>query len=123
MTFKTRARLFLEDSLRKYRRTYLISPKFMKSMFDYFDGNHTEEVGSVLIITTGKEFDNVWFMPIRIVSSEEYYILRKLYFTYEFSDRFRLVEDTGKYGTMKNYIETGIITEEQAVRSLFSELK
>lgn len=46
--------------------------------------------------------------------------LHKLYLTYEFSDRFAVFSDSMQYGTIFNYVDTGILTEEEAVRVIFS---
>lgn len=46
--------------------------------------------------------------------------LRHLYLTYEFSDRFVLVSEQEQYGTIFNYVDTGILTEKEAVKAILS---
>ena len=52
------------------------------------------------------------------VSHEEAQELYKLYLTYEFSNRFEICSDNMRYGTIFNYVDTGIMTEEEAVNAL-----
>lgn len=52
------------------------------------------------------------------VSHEEARELCGLYFTYEFSDRFVVFSDNRQYGTIFNYADTGIVTEEEAVKAI-----
>ncbi len=56
---------------------------------------------------------------IYIISTQEAEIFRKLYETYEFSDRFAVLSpaDTN-YGTLLNYVKSGLLTEEEWFRTL-----
>ena len=60
------------------------------------------------------------FTCIKFISiSEEAYIeLRQLYLIYEFSDKFRMISTDGNYGTLWNYVKTGLLTPEEAVEAL-----
>ena len=53
------------------------------------------------------------------ITDEEEKGLQKLYFTYEFSDRLIVLSKSLMYGDIWNYVETGIMTEEEAFRALF----
>lgn len=44
--------------------------------------------------------------------------LKELYFMYEFSDRLLMVSVETQFGSLLNYFNTGILTEEQAVEAL-----
>jgi hypothetical protein len=46
--------------------------------------------------------------------------LLKLYNTYEFSDRVCVLSDSVQYGTLQNYVDTGMLTETEALKTLLS---
>ncbi len=52
---------------------------------------------------------------VRIISDSE---LLKLYWTYEFSDRFIVLDDNNRYGSVWNYVREGILSAEEALESL-----
>ena len=62
------------------------------------------------------------FFPVRMnkisLDEEDYTELRQLYLTYEFSDKFRMISMDGNYGTIWNYVKTGLLTPEEAVEAL-----
>lgn len=65
-----------------------------------------------------------WNLPcIRDVVSdfteEERQYLLKLYFLYEFSDRFQVISDDTPYGNIFNLVKTGLLTAEEAAQALF----
>lgn len=45
-------------------------------------------------------------------------MLRHLYHTYEFSDKFRILSTDENFGTIWNYTKTGILSPEEAVSAL-----
>lgn len=59
-------------------------------------------------------------IPSVQLSHEEACELSQLYLTYEFSDRFALISEQEQYGTIFNYVDTGILTEEEAVKAILS---
>ena len=62
------------------------------------------------------------FFPVHMnkisLDEETYTTLRQLYLTYEFSDKFRMISMDGNYGTIWNYVKTGLLTPEEAVEAL-----
>ena len=55
---------------------------------------------------------------IYLLPAEKYPELRQLYLTYEFSDKFRMISMEGNYGTLWNYVKTGLLTPDEAVEAL-----
>lgn len=45
--------------------------------------------------------------------------LEQLYTMYDFSDRFFVMSDHFQYGSLTNYVETGIITMEETFQTFF----
>ena len=52
---------------------------------------------------------------VRIISNPD---LIKLYRTYEFSDRFIVLDDSCQYGSVWNYVSEGTLSVEEALESL-----
>lgn len=50
---------------------------------------------------------------ILVLPSEKYPDLRLLYHTYEFSDRFRVIGRNRQYGGLLNYVDHGLLTEQE----------
>ncbi len=44
--------------------------------------------------------------------------IQKLYLSYEFSDQFTLLSADGNFGTILNYVKTGLLSAEEAVCAL-----
>ena len=72
--------------------------------------------GKVLMVST--EYAKGLSCDQLVVSRETYTKLLQLYLTYEFSDKFRIISMDGNYGTLWNYVKTGILTHEEAVEAL-----
>ena len=45
-----------------------------------------------------------------------------LFHTYEFSDRISVLERSSQYGTLFNYVKTGILTEQEMVDALLYKI-
>lgn len=58
---------------------------------------------------------NINFMTLSHNETAEVY---KLYLTYEFSNEFTVFSDCKQYGTIFNYINTGIMTAEEVVKAI-----
>ena len=56
--------------------------------------------------------DSVW------LDEENFMEIRKLYLTYEFSDKFGLLVADSNFGTILNYVKTGLLSPEEAASAL-----
>lgn len=54
------------------------------------------------------------------IESGEYEMLMDLYNMYEFSDGFGVVGEESRFGGLKNYLDTGILSAEEMAQSLFA---
>ena len=54
----------------------------------------------------------------RQITAEQQTELLKTYHTYEFSDRFRVVSWDSQFGSIWNYVDVGILTEQEALEAL-----
>lgn len=50
---------------------------------------------------------------ILVLPAEKYMDLVSLYYTYEFSDRFKVIARSSQYGGLFNYIDNGILTKQE----------
>lgn len=50
---------------------------------------------------------------ILVLPSDKYKALAKLYCTYEFSDRIRMMGGNRQHGSLMNYVSCGLLTEEE----------
>lgn len=55
-----------------------------------------------------------------VLSHEDAKELYQLYLTYDFSDKFFFLSGNLQYGTIFNYVDTGILSEEEAVTAILS---
>ena len=56
----------------------------------------------------------------RRISDREREELEQLYRTYEFSNRFQVVSDHFQWGSLMNYVKTGMVTMEEFFEALLS---
>lgn len=55
---------------------------------------------------------------ILVLPAEKYMDLVSLYHTYEFSDRFRVIGRSSQCGGLFNYVDNGLLTEQEAFELL-----
>lgn len=74
----------------------------------------------ILLLMKNQEMVNIskGNIDIQSISDEQYYNIEKLYYTYEFSDRICLLTDNIQYGSLDNYISSGLLTEEEVFAAL-----
>lgn len=41
-----------------------------------------------------------------------------VYSTYEFSDRFKVIKSSSRYGSLMNFVDSGLLTEEEAFEAI-----
>ncbi len=83
----------------------------------------------LILLVSGDGTDSACGMPGRLLKSrafrsspkkllilpaEKYGELVSLYHTYEFSDRFRVIGRTHQFGGLFNYVDNGLLTEDEA---------
>lgn len=56
--------------------------------------------------------DSIW------LNEEDSMKIRKLYFAYEFSDKFSLFSADSNFGTILNYVKTGLLSPDEAASAL-----
>ena len=100
-------RIFLFDDTNK------LIQKLMCDVLLYVRKN--EITNNVLVMGITKLDGEKNYIQISKLQSEE--IIQK-YRMYEFTDRLRIVSITMQYGTMLNYLSTGVLTEREYIEAL-----
>lgn len=90
----------------------------IKKLVDLLFSSEILKYGSKRILIIGVDnfyIDNSSYMAI---TENEYRIIQNYFNMYEFSDRLCIVSPTSQYGSMLNYLYTGLITEEEYLEAL-----
>ena len=109
----------LERDLKEYEKIFLATGLMAHVAREHGISLETED--RILILssdeTGGASSPTVSF---RKITAEEEKDLIRLYHTYEFSDRFRLITDTDVCGNLWNYVRTGVLARDEALRAMFT---
>ena len=108
--------VWLEEDLEKYDRIILVDQhKVDRRMVDAFFESEslrdTDKKTLVLSETCGRECNHVTW---RCIEEREIQEIENLYYMYEFSDRFLYFPGEPNCGGLLNYVETGILTVDEA---------
>ena len=113
----------VQRALQKYDKVFLVTHLSSQEEWRRFctvlqtlKEEHIDD-RSVFMIEEG--INHPEYMNSIVLSHEWAMKLYKLYLTYEFSDCFTIFSDCKQYGTIFHYVNTGIMTEKEAVRTLF----
>ncbi len=106
----------LKKWLKDYDKIFLVDPgekswNLLSEMLRCV--NCGDRHGRVLFLSTQDGLKGV-----QRISAEEYQSLWKLYHMYECSDRFKVLTDSRMYGSLLNYVDTGLLTMEEAAEAL-----
>lgn len=112
----------LMKDLTIYNRIFCTENKFALLLeelkyFSKYDKSHSDEK-KPLISHTLKALSLQSDVCVRSVDLGQFMFIKKLYHTYQFSDRFQVISDETMYGTIFNYVDTGILTMEEAFDAL-----
>lgn len=73
----------------------------------------------VLVLYSGRQKIGIDTSIVqRVISREETEALCRLYFMYEFSNRFQIISRTETYGDVFRLVDTGLLTFEEAIEAL-----
>lgn len=109
----------IKQYINEYDSIYVLSDK--DSIYVPFLRNSPLFVDKkYLLLVTGPERECIseCGTDIRLISDEEYYMIKKLYYLYEFSDRIHFLDDREQCGGLDNYIMNDLLTEDEAAIAL-----
>lgn len=108
----------LQNAVRTYDRI-LFLPYGIQGIVSLFNNYPNELLKKKILVlsedTVDNHLDSIDWIQLDAESS---IALRKLYYTYEFSDKFRILSADNNFGTVWNYTKTGILSPEEAVSVL-----
>lgn len=113
----------LESLLDQYDNVLLVDlwdPE-MKARWERFwsAGHFVRRKKRIVFLSTAESSiaENFGYSYLKI-TEKTFHELKELYFMYEFSDRFQFISDEENFGVIWNYVDTGILTEQEAFQAL-----
>jgi len=110
----------LEKYIFYFDKVFLVRPKNEKedrlalNFVKYI--SHTENKTKVLFLTNRNNFYED--VCCEVLTDWEIDHAKQLYMMYEFSNRFQVLFCEDNFGSLHNYLETGILTEEEVFQAL-----
>lgn len=121
--FEERLLKKLEEDLEEYDKIFLVSGsegvqgELVKGLCSGREAGKQKK--RILVLSSEKtQAGKAACVTYRQITEEEEERLGRLYFLYEFSDRFLLLSDKGTYGSLFRLIETGLLETEEALEAL-----
>lgn len=112
---------YVGERLRNFDKVMLVSDGY-KAVLNQAILNRVELGGKEVLIVTAGQYDVEQEEILCETVSEEFAEqLRRLYHTYEFADNFIVLEQSPIFATIFSYVQTGILTLEEAWRALLGE--
>lgn len=106
--------------LEEYERVYVIKDRIPISA-SIFQKMALKAKRKILLLTReeSQDFKAGCGIEIKKISCEEYCFIEKMYQMYEFSDCIHMLTDSDRYGSLCNYVSSGLLTEEELFTALF----
>lgn len=105
---------YVERIIQEFDKIILISENFCETFKQIDFGQRCLTPQKILILSV-QQFDIEEEQVIfRQIDPEQAERLCLLYHTYEFADNFILLEENSTFATIFNYVQTGILTAEEA---------
>lgn len=113
----------ITEKIRKYLSEYdsvFVLGEGIPASGSFFQAISRQTAKKNLLLVKELETDGIpeCGADIQTISYEEYCDIEELYYMYEFSDRIYLLTDTAQYGSLGNYISSGLLTEEEIFTAL-----
>lgn len=103
----------IEKDLERFDRVILITD------MDVMPFPADMDVKNILILSVNAvPLESNSQITYRQITADQQAELLKIYHMYEFSDRFRVVSRDDQFGSIWNYVDTGIMTEQEALEAL-----
>lgn len=103
----------IEKDLERFDRILLIADGCIEAFPVVMDAK------TVLVLSVGEvSLESNPQITYRQITTEQETELIKTYHMYEFSDRFRVVSRDSRFGSIWNYVDAGILTEQEALEAI-----
>lgn len=112
----------VQKALQEYDKVFLVTHFFLQEEWERFCAVlltlEEEHINDRILFLIEEEISYPESLNSVVLSHECAMKLYNLYLTYEFSDCFTIFSDCKQYGSIFHYVDTGIITAEEAVRAI-----
>ncbi len=110
----------LENDIAEYDSVYLIDRNMNLSQLSVMSEKAGNKVLFYLPEDYYKESEVECLKSYRMITREEEMRIEEIYRLYDFSDRFHfLTKDNRNFGNLFNFVNNGVLTEEQAYEAMF----
>ena len=104
----------LQNDIERYDKIlFFDSPKLLRELCR--DGAMKSREQKVLVLSTGRGSFEEGNFTFRQLTDSEARLLKALYDTYDFSDKFVLVAERACYAGLYNFVATGLLSREDMV--------
>lgn len=114
----------LSSSLERFDRIFAIMDQEEDTggnlAYDFCSSKALQETAKRILILSDKDIPGIkdWNHQFQRLHEKEMDMIRRIYFMYEFSDRFQILSYNPQYGSLLNYVKSGDMTMEAVFQSL-----
>lgn len=111
----------LEKYLEEYERIFVFDDRneeINKYKLAFLESKLESCVQKQIVIMGLKDDASVAEKGYKVITKQEYNFILQLYRMYEFSDKLRIISFSLQFGSMLNYLSTGIISQEEYFEAL-----
>lgn len=114
----------LSSSLERFDRIFTIMDQEEDTggnlAYDFCSSKALQETAKRILILSDKDIPGIkdWNHQFQRLHEKEMDMIRRIYFMYEFSDRFQILSYNPQYGSLLNYVKSGDMTMEAVFQSL-----
>ena len=113
----------LSSSLEKFDRIFAIMDQeedMGNLAYDFCSSKAMRETTKRILILSDKDIPDIqdWNHQFQRLHKKEMDMIRRIYYMYEFSNRFQILSENPQYGSLLNYVKSGDMTMETVFQSL-----
>lgn len=116
--------LRLEKALQQYDKILLfVDVDKLRLFLKYCVSTMDENIGKSILVISSFSLDKAQCrLPFDYnqISVQEIAQLKKLYFMYEFSERFQIIDKNDGFGDLSNYVDVGLLSDKELYLTMFS---
>ena len=117
---RSRGVLLIEKALEEFDKIILLDRKFMDQQLReaFYEEDNFKETDKRILILSERPDKKAGNIEWRRVEEEEAEDIIEIYDLYEFSNRIAIVARSQVFGSLWDYVDTGILTREEAVAAV-----
>ncbi|HBA49320.1 MAG TPA: hypothetical protein DCZ91_16310 [Lachnospiraceae bacterium] len=117
---RNRGILAIEKALEEFDKVILIDNKLhdWRMTGAFYDEDNFKETDKKVLILSEAEEKRVGNIEWQSISEREAREILEIYYLYEFSNRIAVVDREQAFGSLWDYVATGLLTEEELVEAI-----